>query len=120
MDAMNILNVSLKHSILTLAAGGWSRRRIARELGINRETVGEYLRLEQSKPAISTPGSEAAADSKPAISTLGSGRQSSCLPWPIGGRFKDYLKAHGKWDWRCFKKSYGKGNLSDIEFCEYL
>jgi hypothetical protein len=41
MDAINILNVSLKHSILTLAAGGWSRRRIARELGVNRETVGK-------------------------------------------------------------------------------
>ncbi len=93
---MNQLNVSLQHSIVTLAASGWSRRRIARELGINRETVGKYLRLEESNPAISTlgsqpathpdpaistSGSEAVADSKPAISTLGSGRQSSCLPW---------------------------------------
>jgi hypothetical protein len=33
---------------------------------------------------------------------------------------KAHLKAHGKWDWRSFKKSYGKGNLSDIEFCTYL
>jgi hypothetical protein len=30
----------------------WSRRRIARELGSDRETVGRYLRL--AKPAIST------------------------------------------------------------------
>jgi len=96
MDAMNILNVSLKHSILSLAAGGWSRRRIARELGINRETVCKYLRLESSKPAISTTGCEPApnpepailtlgsqsgSEPKPAISTLGCGRQSSCLPW---------------------------------------
>jgi hypothetical protein len=29
--------------------GGWSRPRIARELGIDRETVGRYLRL--AKPA---------------------------------------------------------------------
>jgi len=57
-DAMNQLNVSLQHSILTLAAHGWSHRRIARELGINRETVGKYLRLARSKPAISTPGSD--------------------------------------------------------------
>jgi len=93
---MNILNVSLQHSISTLAAAGWSRRRIARELGIDRETVGKYLRLEQAKPAISTPGSETIPDSKPAIltlgsesdsdpkpaiSTAGSGRQSSCLAW---------------------------------------
>jgi len=82
-DAMNILNVSLQHSILTLAAHGWSHRRIARELNLNRETVGRYLRLERSKPAISTPGSETDPVAKPAISTLGStaGRQSLCQPW---------------------------------------
>jgi len=37
--AVNILNVSLQHSITALAANGWSRRRIARELGIDRETL---------------------------------------------------------------------------------
>lgn len=80
---MNQLNVSLQHSILTLAAHGWSHRRIARELDIHRETVGKYLRLSDSKPAISTPGSEADPASKPAISTPGStaGRQSLCQPW---------------------------------------
>jgi transposase len=82
-DAMNELNVSLQHSILTLAAHGWSHRRIARELAINRETVGRYLRLAQSKPAISTAGTDAPNSAKPAISTLGSpaGRHSSCLPF---------------------------------------
>jgi transposase len=80
---MNQLNVSLQHSILTLAAHGWSHRRIARELDIHRETVGKYLRLADSKPAISTPGSEADPASKPAISTPGptTGRQSLCQPW---------------------------------------
>jgi len=82
-DAVNELNVSLQHSILTLAANGWSQRRIARELNVNRETVGRYLRLATSNPAISTLGSELPPDSKPAISTPGSvaGRQSLCLPW---------------------------------------
>jgi DNA-binding NarL/FixJ family response regulator len=56
-NAMNQLNVSLQHSIMTLAAHGWSHRRIARELDINWETVGKYLRLVISKPAISTGGS---------------------------------------------------------------
>ena len=37
---MNELNVSLQHSIATLAANGWSARKIARELNIHRETVG--------------------------------------------------------------------------------
>src|SRR5271165_1140337 len=79
---MNELNVSLQHSILTLAGNGWSHRRIARELDINRETVGKYLRLVNSKPAISTPGSESHPAPEPAISTPGStaGRQSLCQP----------------------------------------
>ena len=68
MSAMNQLNVNLQHSILTLAGNGWSHRRIARELDINRETVGKYLLLAQSKPAISTIGPTA-------------GWQSLCQPW---------------------------------------
>lgn len=71
-DAMNILNVSIQHSILTLAANGWSRRRIARELGINRETVSRHLRLAQSKPAIPLTGEGAEPEAKPAISLTGS------------------------------------------------
>ena len=68
---------------MTLAAHGWSHRRIARELDIHRETVGKYLRLADSKPAISTAGSTTDPAAKPAISTLGAtaGRQSLCLPW---------------------------------------
>ncbi len=63
-------------------AAGLSQRRIARELSINRETVSRYLRQTDSKPAISTPGSEVGQNPKPAISTLGSapGRQSLCEP----------------------------------------
>lgn len=69
---MNQLNVSLQHSITTLAANGWSHRRIARELDIHRETVGRYLRLAEAKPAIVLAGSPADADSKPAIPLPGS------------------------------------------------
>ena len=80
---MNQLNVSLQHSILTLTAGGWSRRRIARELGLNRETVGKYVRLAEAKPAISTPGSESELSSKPAKVPTGFAPQSrsQCEPW---------------------------------------
>ena len=76
----NILKVSLQETICTLDSRGWSRRRIARELGIDRETVGRYLRL--AKPAISIPGSEEASEVKPAISTAGNGvgRKSQCEP----------------------------------------
>ena len=76
----NSLKVSLQTTIYSLSDRGWSRRRIARELGIDRETVGRYLRL--AKPAISTAGSEEAGEAKPAISIAGNGvgRKSQCEP----------------------------------------
>jgi transposase len=83
-DAVNQLNVSLQHSIATLAANGWSARKIARELGMHRETVGRYLRPPEpiSKPAIPPTGSEEGSDPKPAIVPTGSrtGRTSQCAP----------------------------------------
>ncbi len=90
---MNVLKVNLQQSIHVLHARGWSRRRIARELGIHRKTVAGYLdgpkrsisttgsaEAEPAKVAIATAGSEAAADPKAAISTAGSpaGRVSLC------------------------------------------
>jgi transposase len=91
----NSLKVSLRTTIYSLSDRGWSRRRIARELGIDRETVGRYLRLAkpaisttgleeagEAKPAISTTGFEEAGETKPAISTVGNGvgRRSQCEP----------------------------------------
>lgn len=77
----NVLKVSLQSTIYSLHDRGWSQRRIARELEINRETVGRYLLL-RSNPAISTTGSGEADQPKPAISTAGngSGRKSQCEP----------------------------------------
>ena len=63
----NVQKVSLQTTKYSLANRGWSQRRIARELGINRETVGRYLCLAEAKPAISTPGKSA-------------GRKSQCKP----------------------------------------
>src|SRR6185295_16035126 len=81
---MNELNVSLQHSIATLAAKGWSTRKIARELSIDRETAARYLHLAEviSKPAIVPAGSVEESDSKPAILHAGSkvGRISQCAP----------------------------------------
>jgi transposase len=63
-----VLKVSMQATIYSLHNRGWSRRRIARELGINRETVGRYLLLATlAKPAISTAGK-------------GVGRKSQCEP----------------------------------------
>jgi transposase len=79
----NVLKVSLQATIHSLHERGWSGRRIARELGISRETVGRHLLLARlAKPAISPPGVEGDSEAKPAISTAGKsvGRKSQCEP----------------------------------------
>ena len=78
----NVLTVSVQATIYSLHERGWSRRRIARELGIDRETVGRYLLL--AEPAISTAGIEGAGEAEPAISTAGKsiGRRVNANPWP--------------------------------------
>lgn len=77
---MNLLKVNEQHAILTLDAHGWSRRRIALELGLHRDTVSRYLRLAAAKPAIPTTGSEGAVEPKPAISTAGSAAGTESKP----------------------------------------
>lgn len=68
---MNQLKMDIQQTIGTLSRGGWSQRRIARELGIDRETVARYRRLarlaEAPKPAIPPTGSEPAYGPNPAI-----------------------------------------------------
>jgi transposase len=92
----NVLKVNLQTAIYSLSGRGWSRRRIARELGVNRETVGRHLLLQakpaiatagpeepgEAKPAIATTGDEDAVESKSAIATTGNGagRRSQCEP----------------------------------------
>ena len=73
---MNRLAVSLQQSIHTLHAQGWSARRIARELGLHRETVGRELRI--SKPAKVATGSAAEEEAKPA--KVATGSRSLCEP----------------------------------------
>jgi len=94
----NQLKVAMVHSIQTLRERGWSQRRIARTLGIHRETVARYLQLagagcgppgDDSKPAKPAHGSEegeetapsTAPDSKPAKPAHGSGPCSRCEPF---------------------------------------
>jgi transposase len=101
----NELKMAIIESILQLHALRWSARRIARQLGIDRGTVGKHLRraLYGPKPAISPAGSDgskpatnppapggspsddghadsaaAAASSKSAISPSGSEGDSGC------------------------------------------
>src|ERR1700675_1584601 len=71
----NLLQVAMIETILSLRQRGWSKRRIARELGIDRETVARHLRQSPAppKPANAPIGSaEADDDSKPANAPIGS------------------------------------------------
>jgi hypothetical protein len=89
----NQLRMATVQTVLTLHRQGWSHRRIARELGIHRETVARYVRMDQEgaipahppsgadppKPANAPLGSDA---SKPANAPPGSaGRISDCTPF---------------------------------------
>ena len=53
----NQLKMAMVDAIWTLRERGWSQRRIAKELGINRETVARYLnsRPHDPKPATNAP-----------------------------------------------------------------
>jgi transposase len=53
----NLLKMADMQAILALHGLGWSNRRIARELGIHRGTVGDYVRQADSKPASAPTGS---------------------------------------------------------------
>ena len=79
---VNELKMAQRDSILGLLALGWSQRRIARELEVNRETVARYARLTQPQPnpANSTSGSKGSASPNPANPTSGS--EGSASPNP--------------------------------------
>jgi len=82
---MNQLKVNRQQSIIGLYQQGWSKRRIARELQLDRATVRKYLAQEISKSPTPHIGSEPDGSSKPPTpqtgSTSGEGGLSSCEPW---------------------------------------
>ena len=86
----NQLKMAMVNAILTLKQRGWSQRRIARELGIDRETVARYVNLPGAEPKPATnapPGSEypkPATNAPPgSVDQEGprSGPQSRCEPY---------------------------------------
>jgi transposase len=92
----NRLKMAEQQAIIALARRGWSYRRIARELGVHRETVARYVHWaatglgpDPPKPAIPITGSGDAkpahpgsGEAKPAIVIAGSaGQRSRCEPF---------------------------------------
>jgi transposase len=78
---MNQLKVSIQQSIIVLTTRGWSQRRIARELEVDRATVGRQLRRAEA---------EANAASNP---TLGSSPGPASLCAPFGAQIAVGLQA---------------------------
>ena len=70
----NRLKMAKVNAILQLRERGWSFRRIARELGVHRDTVSRVVReaTAAANPAKVPLGSEGAATPKPAILNRGS------------------------------------------------
>jgi transposase len=128
---MNQLKVNQQHTIVTLHEQGWSKRRIAREMGLDRATVRKYLAAAGSKsPTHPRTGSTEEVESKPAISRTGSGsvtaggRPSLSEPWKqhiavareaglsIQRIYQDLVSEHsfaGSYDslWRYIRKREG-------------
>lgn len=88
----NVLKMALSEAILSLHQRGWSRRRIARELGIDRATVKRHLRAQAAQPnapnaARRSSGPSDGAPSQMQPAPIGSGASesdSNAASAPIG------------------------------------
>jgi IS30 family transposase len=60
----NYLQMSTQQQVRALLDLGWSHRRIAREVGVHRETVGRYARQAVPKPGNVIAGSEKPAEAQ--------------------------------------------------------
>src|SRR6266545_453670 len=83
---MNQLKVNRQHTIVSLFEQGWSKRRIARELALDRATVRKYLAGVTPKPPTPQTGSAESTEAKsPTDPQTGSdsksGPASLCDPW---------------------------------------
>jgi transposase len=79
------LKLDFQQAIVRLREKGWSRRAIARELGIHRETVGRYLRLE-AKPASEVPAGSEAPHPAPSMAATAECPDSKPAKVPTGSR----------------------------------
>ena len=130
----NRIKVAVSQTIVTLHTQGWSFRRIARTLGIHRETVSRYVRGQIAKSASNpAPGSEGPQEPKPASNpTLGSdeadrpkpanptpgnsGPKSSCDPYrdEIEAKLRQGLSGQRIWQDLAFEREFG-GSYSSVK-----
>jgi transposase len=109
----NQLKMADVQALMALHERGWSKRRIARELGIDRETVGRYVRLADAvmaKPASAPPGSNGSeagiltanpTSAPPASADDGSGIEGSKpASAPSGSMREIVVSTSAAWPWR--------------------
>ncbi|HZR18565.1 MAG TPA: NB-ARC domain-containing protein [Verrucomicrobiae bacterium] len=82
---MNQIKVNQQQTIVALRERGWSKRRIARELGLDRKTVRRYwgTAAPAKSPANPQTGSEAKSPTPQTgfLTAGGTGPESLCQPW---------------------------------------
>ena len=83
----NRLKMALIDAILSLKARRWSNRRIARELGVDRDTVSRQLRANAAKAPTTPTGAPAEANAAKAPIGTSSATRSACEP------FRDLIRA---------------------------
>jgi transposase len=90
----NTLKMAEIHAIEQLWKQGWSCRRIARELGIHRGTVGKYVQELRPKPANVTPGKSANLSPSRALSAISDPSKPATQVTPGFLRSKSRCEGH--------------------------
>ena len=67
----NQIKMAMSVSIIELHGRGWSQRRIARVLGLNRETVSRHIRLHEAAEASKPANLPAGIDGAPVVDVEG-------------------------------------------------
>src|SRR6202035_1793213 len=103
----NQLKMAEVQAIAALARNGWSDRRIARQLGVHRETVGRHRRLLEagdSKPAsaplgssLAAGGSANAADASEGVGSVSVGAPHGSAALVTGGSAQGHASTAGPW-----------------------
>lgn len=126
----NLLKMAQIHAIETLWARGWSYRRIARELGVHRETVRRYLqpaRRGESAAGLAVqnrpnPPTGCTDQNRPNLPAGCSGPASRCEPWrdQIIAGLERGLSAQRIWQDLCQESGFAGGYDSVKRFCRRL
>ena len=82
----NRLKMALIDAILSLKARGWSNRRIATELGVDRDTVARQLRRAEQANVATAPIGSATIRAESNAATAPIGADAAAVPVPAGSR----------------------------------